>query len=56
MPKISKKLVLILAISVSMTDASKENKVVLEKVFYIYYPLRFQKNTAGVKALIYSGS
>lgn len=27
-----------------MIEASKENKVVLEKVLYIYYLLRFRKN------------
>ena len=39
-----------------MTEASKEDKVVLERVPCIHYPLCFQKSTAEVKALIDSGS
>ena len=39
-----------------MTETSKENEVVLEKVPYIYYSLHFQKDIADVKALIDSGS
>ena len=38
------KLVSVLAISASVTEASKERKVILAKVSYIYYPLCFQKD------------
>ena len=37
-----------------MTETNIE--VTLERVPCIYYPLRFWKNTAGVRALVYSGS
>lgn len=47
---------MILATFAPMTKASKENKVVLERVLCIYYSLHFQKNTAEVKALINSDS
>lgn len=56
MPGTSQKLVLILATFAPMTGVSKEDEVVLERVFYIYYPLCFQKDTVGVKALIDSGN
>ena len=50
----AKKLVSVLATSLPVTETNKE--VTLERVPYIYYPLRFRKNTAGVKALVDSGS
>lgn len=39
-----------------VTKTSKEDNVVLERVPYIYYPFRFQKDNSEVKALIKSGS
>ena len=39
-----------------MIEASKEEHVSLERVPCIHYPLRFRKDTAGVRALIDSGS
>lgn len=39
-----------------ITKANKENKVILEKILYIYYLLCFWKNTAKAKALFDSGS
>lgn len=39
-----------------MTKSKKEDKMTLKQVPYIYYPLRFQKNTIDIKALIDSGS
>ena len=39
-----------------MTETSKEDCVFLERVLYIYYPLRFQKDNADVKDLIDSGN
>ena len=39
-----------------MIEASKEKHVSLERVPCIYYPLRFRKDTAGVRALIDLGS
>ena len=39
-----------------MTETSKEKHVSLERILCIHYLLHFRKNTAGVKALIDSGS
>ena len=39
-----------------VTEASMKKQVSLEWVTCIHYPLRFWKNTIGVKALINSGS
>ena len=39
-----------------MTEISKEDEVAIERVPCVHYPLRFQKDTADVKALIDSGS
>lgn len=39
-----------------MTEDSKEDEVVQKRVPYIHYPLRFQKDTNKVQALIDSGS
>lgn len=47
--KTFKKLVLVLAIFIPIIKASKKNKVILEKILYIYHLLYFQKNNAGVK-------
>lgn len=55
-PDQPKKLVLILAIFVSMTEASRKDEVVLKKVLCIHYPLRFCKNIAEVKAFLDSNS
>ena len=52
----AKKLVLVSATSLSITEASKEKYVFLEQMSYIHYPLRFCKDTAGVRALIDSCS
>ena len=41
-------------ISLSTTNTNKE--VTLEQVLYIYFPLRFWKNTVDVGALVDSGS
>ena len=35
-----------------MIETSKEEFVHLEKMSYIYYPLRFKKDTVDVKALM----
>ena len=51
----AKKLVSVSATSLSVTEASKEEHVTLERVPCIHYPLRFHKDTAGVRALIDSG-
>ena len=50
----AKKLVLVLATSSSVTETNKD--VTLEWVLCIYYPLRFRKDTAGVRALFDSSS
>ena len=50
----AKKLVLVSATSLLTTDTKK--KVTLERVPYIHYPLRFQKDNSGVRALVDSGS
>ena len=52
----AKKLVSVSATSFSVTEASKEEHVTLERVSCIYYPFRFRKDTADIKALIDSGS
>ena len=39
-----------------MTETSKKDYVSLEWISCIYYPLRFQKDTIGIKALIDSGN
>lgn len=39
-----------------MTKASKENSVILKRVLYISYLLRFYKDIAEVKTLIDSGN
>ena len=56
MPKASeaKKLVSVSATFSLLTETNKE--VTLERVPCIHYPLRFQKDTAGVRALVDSGS
>lgn len=60
MPKVSKgkKLVLVLAISASVTGASKEaQKVILSRVRYIHFPVQFWKDKgATIQVLIDSGS
>ena len=50
----AKKLVSVLATSSSVTETKKE--VTPERVPYIYYPLCFWKDNAGVRALVDSGS
>ena len=50
----AKKLVLVLATSLSVTETNKE--VTVERVPCIHYPLYFQKGTTGVRALVDSGS
>lgn len=56
LPKTFKKLVLVLAISALVTEASKED-VVLKKIPYIYYPFCFHKDKKNeVRALINSNS
>ena len=40
----AKKLVLVLATSSLVTETSKENNIVLERVTCIYYPVQFKKN------------
>ena len=52
----AKKLVLVSANSLSVTEANKEEHVSLEWVLYIYYPLCFCKDITGVRALIDSDS
>lgn len=52
----AKRLVLVSTIFLLITEASKENEVILEQVPYIYYPFCFQKDTAGIRALIDSSS
>ena len=54
--RLAKKLVSILATSSSVTEASKEKYVSLERMACIHYLLRFWKDTIGVKALIDSGN
>ena len=56
MPETFRKLVSVLATSLSVTETSKEDDVTLERVPYVHYPLRFRKDTADVRALIDSGS
>ena len=56
LPQTSKKLVSVLATSAPITGASKEDKIVLEKVPYIHYLLRFQKDINEMRALIDSAS
>ena len=50
----AKKLVLVLTISVLVTDTKIEvQKVILKQIFYIYYPVQFQNNKkAPIQALI----
>lgn len=50
MSKISKKQVLVSAISTSVTEANKKDDIILEKVFCIHYSVWFKKNE--VQALI----
>ena len=52
----AKKLVSVPVTFSSMTKASKEEHVTLERVPCVHYPLHFRKNTADVRALIDSGS
>ena len=52
----AKKLVSVLATSSSVTEASNEEHVTLERVPYVYYPFRFWKDTAIVTAQIDLGS
>ena len=53
MPR-AKKIVLVLATSSSLTETNKE--VTLERVPYIHYSIRFQKDTTGFRALVDLGS
>lgn len=39
-----------------MTEANKENEVLLKKILCIYYPLYFQKNIVVIKTLLDSNS
>ena len=54
----AKKLVSVLATSSSVTETSKKDDVVLERVPCIHYPVQFRKNTneTQVQALIDSRS
>ena len=55
MPKVSKakKLILVLAISASITGASKEApEIILDQILCIYYPVQFRKNKKTIWALI----
>lgn len=45
-----------LATSALITETSKKNDIILDRVPCIYYLLRFQKNIAEIKALIDSDS
>ena len=47
-----KKLMSVLATSVPVTEASKDEEVALARVPYIHYPLRFRKDTNEVQAFI----
>lgn len=47
-----KKLALFLATSKPLTEASKENEVILAKISCIHYQHRFQKDTIKMQALI----
>ena len=47
---------MVLATSSLVTEASKEGRVFFEQVPCIHYPLYFQENTIGIRALIDSGS
>ena len=50
----TKKLVLVLATFLSVTETSKEDNIALQKVLCVYYPIRFKKKE--VQALINLGS
>lgn len=50
LPQTSEKLVSVRAIFALMIKASKENKIVLEKVLCIHYLLCLQKDTTEIKA------
>ena len=52
----TKKLVLVLATSSSITETNKEEYISLEWVSCINYPLRFLKDTVDIRALIDSRS
>lgn len=52
LPRTFKKPVLVLRISAPINEAIRENKVILKKISYIYYQLRFRKDTLEVKALL----
>ena len=52
----AKKLVLVSATSLLVTETSKEDYVSLERVFCIHYLFCFYKNTIGIKALIDPGN
>ena len=56
LPGTFKKLVLVSATSSSVTETSKEDDMTLKRVPCVHYPLRFQKDTADIGALIDSGS
>ena len=56
LPKTSKKLVLVLATSALITEASKKDEMVLERILYIHYLFRFRKDIAKVKALLDFGN
>lgn len=54
---ISRKLVLVLATFTPVTEISKEDKIALARILYIYYLSHFQKdNKNKVQVLIYFGS
>lgn len=55
LPGISKTLVLVLTTFMPITEASKKNEMLLEKIPYIHYLFYFQKNTVKGKTLIDSG-
>lgn len=58
MPKTTKKLVLVLETSTFITKASKkDDNIILDKILYIYYLLRFYKDKKNkVRVLINSNS
>ena len=50
----AKKLVLVLATSLSVTETSRKDDMILKRVFYINYPVQFKKDTneTQVQALV----
>lgn len=53
---LSNKLVLVLARSVPMIEASKKDEIVLKRVPFIHYLLHFRKDIGEIKALLDFGS